>query len=602
MKQGNAVRRWRCGLEQHWYVSMNGICLSAFAFLVAVLMFFGHPVFSEAAPAATEGTWTARMLSISSSYYDIENDDLQVKDGYVLWRRAFFSRASMSSDTPGAPGGPRDQGLFLYSTLNGRVLRLGDAQTTAFARLHENGYVSWDCWGVGPAVFNPASGSITTYETDGQIEDLRGDTAVISRVSTSDPAVSDSRTTIHLFDLSSGSDTKISSDEWRVDDISCNERYVVWMGKTGTYGVDLQVEVFAYDRISKITQRMTTDGGNKGSLRLGGDYVAWTDYDPPVDRPLRVCDLSTGEVWTISEDAYLLGMSEYGVLRTADTSPSAGVCLYDPRVRQERVLPVIGTNPTMSGWQVAWVEGEDAQARVGILDLRDDSQAQVAAGWARRLVVDEGMVAWSPGHICLATPFPLPTGFLDTDSSPYTEAIGELSRLSMIEGRGGGIFGPDDPVLRAQLAKMVVTAAELLVSPDTGGHSFTDVHETPDSLYPNGYISVAANSGLVKGYPDGSFRPYTNITRAQLLTVAVRSAHKQEEWCGTFLKTPPATWRGVLPGNDATHGKNIRQAEYNGLLAGIDLKRFDIYGTATRGEIAQILWNIRAACMQGTWE
>ena len=36
-----------------------------------------------------------------------------------------------------------------------------------------------------------------------------------------------------------------------------------------------------------------------------------------------------------------------------------------------------------------------------------------------------------------------------------------------------------------------------------------------------------------------------------------------------------------------------RLAEYNGLLTGIDLDAFGLYDAATRGEIAQILWNLR---------
>jgi hypothetical protein len=56
---------------------------------------------------------------------------------------------------------------------------------------------------------------------------------------------------------------------------------------------------------------------------------------------------------------------------------------------------------------------------------------------------------------------------------------------------------------------------------------------------------------------------------------------------------PSPGWDGVLFATDATHGKNIARAEYGGLLAGIDLSRFSIYGKATRGEVAQIVWNLR---------
>ena len=41
------------------------------------------------------------------------------------------------------------------------------------------------------------------------------------------------------------------------------------------------------------------------------------------------------------------------------------------------------------------------------------------------------------------------------------------------------------------------------------------------------------------------------------------------------------------------HGANIARAEYNGLFNGIDLAAFSLNESATRGEIAQIVWNLR---------
>ncbi len=64
------------------------------------------------------------------------------------------------------------------------------------------------------------------------------------------------------------------------------------------------------------------------------------------------------------------------------------------------------------------------------------------------------------------------------------------------------------------------------------------------------------------------------------------------------LQSPPTGYRGVLDYSDPTHGQNIRIAEYNGLLAGIvgnssgSLTGWDTTGFATRGEVAQVLWNL----------
>lgn len=55
--------------------------------------------------------------------------------------------------------------------------------------------------------------------------------------------------------------------------------------------------------------------------------------------------------------------------------------------------------------------------------------------------------------------------------------------------------------------------------------TFTDV---PESHWASAYIEKAAAMGLVSGYPDGSFRPGNQITRAQFVTMLWRMAGKPE--------------------------------------------------------------------------
>jgi hypothetical protein len=103
-------------------------------------------------------------------------------------------------------------------------------------------------------------------------------------------------------------------------------------------------------------------------------------------------------------------------------------------------------------------------------------------------------------------------------------------------------------------------------------------------------VAVAAAEGLVQGYPDGTFRPSLDITRAQMLSIVVRAA---QAFKPAVLRTPPRNWVGGLSTADAAHGANIGVAEYSGLTLGIDPSTFAIAGQATRGEIAQIIWNLR---------
>jgi hypothetical protein len=109
-----------------------------------------------------------------------------------------------------------------------------------------------------------------------------------------------------------------------------------------------------------------------------------------------------------------------------------------------------------------------------------------------------------------------------------------------------------------------------------------------DSLYPDKYVAVCAAHGIARGYDDGSFGPYDHIRRQQLISMVARAGD---------LADPPA---GYAPDfklgqfYPEEHFSNARRAAYAGLLdglAGVD-SLYDFYAASTRGECAQILYNL----------
>ena len=171
---------------------------------------------------------------------------------------------------------------------------------------------------------------------------------------------------------------------------------------------------------------------------------------------------------------------------------------------------------------------------------------------------------------------------------PYAVAIVDLAGRSMISGYANGKFGPDDPVLRQQFAKMIVLSIGFKVDAEESS-AFSDVSATRADLYPGGFAAAAAKNGLVLGYADGTFRPREYISRSQLISIIVRAT-------GSLWPEPPGDWRGLADDSGVSHGANTRQAEYSGLLMGIrDLSSWDTNARATRGEVAQILHNLLVA-------
>lgn len=67
--------------------------------------------------------------------------------------------------------------------------------------------------------------------------------------------------------------------------------------------------------------------------------------------------------------------------------------------------------------------------------------------------------------------------------------------------------------------------------------------DLPDSLLDSYGVSVSQVAGISSGYPDGSFRPYQSITRAQFVKMAVATFDIP------LLNPPTPTFRDVPRGH-----------------------------------------------------
>jgi len=89
-----------------------------------------------------------------------------------------------------------------------------------------------------------------------------------------------------------------------------------------------------------------------------------------------------------------------------------------------------------------------------------------------------------------------------------------------ISGYADNTFRPGNTASRGQVTKIVVLAFGLpLVTPATP--TFSDV--APGDVF-DPYIETAAAHHLVNGYSDGTFRPYNNVSRGQFAKILVNAA------------------------------------------------------------------------------
>jgi len=109
--------------------------------------------------------------------------------------------------------------------------------------------------------------------------------------------------------------------------------------------------------------------------------------------------------------------------------------------------------------------------------------------------------------------------FKDTATHWAKDYIATANGLGILTGYGNGLFGPDDLITREQMAVMIVKAAQL-ASP-TNGKIFSD--GTKISAWAKLGVDIASGNQIILGYPDNTYRPLGNATRAEAVTVIINA-------------------------------------------------------------------------------
>lgn len=104
----------------------------------------------------------------------------------------------------------------------------------------------------------------------------------------------------------------------------------------------------------------------------------------------------------------------------------------------------------------------------------------------------------------------------------YNTAISTMTALGIINGYPDGSFNPDGAITRAEFAAI---AARFDDSSSSQISDFTDINGHWAAVE----ISNAAVNGWVNGYPDGSFKPDSTITRAEVMALINRVINRNPE-------------------------------------------------------------------------
>ena len=105
--------------------------------------------------------------------------------------------------------------------------------------------------------------------------------------------------------------------------------------------------------------------------------------------------------------------------------------------------------------------------------------------------------------------------FADTESHWAKNDVATVAAYGIVNGYDANNFGPNDLITREQMALMIVRAAKLATIDEKT--TFADAENISD--WAKSSVTTATKSGIINGYPDNTFRPKSNATRAEAVTV-----------------------------------------------------------------------------------
>lgn len=105
-------------------------------------------------------------------------------------------------------------------------------------------------------------------------------------------------------------------------------------------------------------------------------------------------------------------------------------------------------------------------------------------------------------------------GYSDVAGHWALSAIAFCKNVGVMNGYPDGTFRPNEPITRQEFALAFARMGGLRVS---AGLTFADADQVSDWAEDGVYTCVA--NGWINGYPDGTFRPLQNITRAEAVTL-----------------------------------------------------------------------------------
>ena len=178
---------------------------------------------------------------------------------------------------------------------------------------------------------------------------------------------------------------------------------------------------------------------------------------------------------------------------------------------------------------------------------------------------------------------------VDKGASWAEEYVEKLASRMVVNGVNNDSFKPSQLINRGEFAA-ILSRGLGLVAEDTAAKDFKDV-SLSQGFNKNGEIAAVVDAGLVKGYEDGTFRPYEEITRDQAAIMISRAIdYINSDLVKLDSAKKLSNFKDVkeIGAASRTHVEKVYQAGY---LEGFTDNTFRPSSEANRAQMAKILYN-----------
>ncbi|MDP2211248.1 MAG: S-layer homology domain-containing protein [Candidatus Aquicultor sp.] len=320
---------------------------------------------------------------------------------------------------------------------------------------------------------------------------------------------------------------------------------------TDKFPTPIGIELTRIDETGKVAWKKTIASKNAYQYpvadKAGGFFLisnAYTDLGPfPMETIMVQRYDSQGQALWGQNGVVLKGGQNF--MSGGFVPDEKGGLYYSWRLGKQLQPPV---EPSKYGYFGPYSPEQDAESDIYVQHIVDDG-----SGWSDVAVED-----W-----------------------PFSYVDG-LVKLEAVQGYAEGDFKPTAHITRAEFAKMAVialgigsestaTAGGKAKSTDIAGH------------WSEQYMVKAATAGILKGYPNGTFKPDAKITRAEAATIIYRAKDmKTVAEAQAFLDVPVSHW--AFQGVDG--------ARKLGIIEGYPTGEFRPETYTTRAEAAKMIFNV----------